>query len=185
VVLFGPLTFVAAVAVADVAAHLRTTSLRPGLLLDLRAVQEVDASGVDAVHGMVALARRYRAAVALLGVRADVRDALIAGDPVGDIEACFAASAADAATPLQSDGGALRLTLDVGHRGDELAKDRPDLLQQLSAAQRPHSGGPVAEREAQGGLRIYAWSYDVGRAEVLEWNEARGEFIPVRGRPAS
>jgi carbonic anhydrase len=308
VVFRGPLTFVATVALADVAAHLRTTSLRPGLLLDLRAVQEVDASGVDAVHGMVALARRYRAAVALLGARADVRDALIAGDPVGDIEACFAASAADAATLLRSDGGALRLTLDVGHRGDELAKDRPDLLQQLSAAQRPHSllftcadsrvvpelitgadpgeifvmrnigaivprpgqeallaeqaglwyaievlgitdvivcghsncgaaralwghdrppdSGPlvrwlasvrgnvgplhdiaehddvarrivqrqlenlrshpfVAEREAQGRLTLHAWFYDVGRAEVLEWNEARGEFISVRGRPAS
>lgn len=35
----------------------------------------------------------------------------------------------------------------------------------------------VAEREAQGALRLSAWFYDVGKAEVFEWDATKSDYV--------
>ena len=37
----------------------------------------------------------------------------------------------------------------------------------------------VREAEAAGRLRLHAWWFDLGRAEVLDRDEAEGRFVPL------
>ncbi len=74
----GPLTFLASIRVERMLDRLLDTDLSPGLVIDLRHVREIDGSGAEAVHRIVADSQKRGARVALLGASPNVRDTLLA-----------------------------------------------------------------------------------------------------------
>ena len=136
----GPLTFLASIRVERVLDSLATADLSRGLVIDLRHVRDIDASGADAVQRIVAGAQRRNAKVALLGARPSVRDALLAAhDDDSMVLPGLAASVADVHRLIPSTSARSHLAHGVQWLRRVHASDLAHLFDQFAEGQQPHT----------------------------------------------
>jgi carbonic anhydrase len=140
VALSGPLTFLDAPRFDQVREALARMDVTRGLVLDLRAVPALDSTGAVALGEALLDTLERGGHLAILGARAEVRDALLATPGAEPLRARLAATQSEVDRLLDRDiPGRSRLLLGVERFRRE---DRPalsPLFDQLADGQQPHT----------------------------------------------
>ncbi len=137
----GPLTFLASMQIDHLRDRLELVELRRGLVIDLRAVTEIDTSGIEALATLVRQGSSGGGRTALLGARPQVRQSLLASD-AAVFEPILAATTADVdallAVEVRSPGRP-QLVRGVSWFRSEHRDELKDVFRQLAKAQKPHT----------------------------------------------
>jgi carbonic anhydrase len=138
----GPITFLAAVRIDHLRDKLETLDLTRGLVIDLRAVTDVDTSGIEALGTLVSQGEATGGQVALLGARPAVHASLLASSDAEAFETKLAATTADVdrllATEVRPPGRA-QLVRGVSWFRSEHRAELKDVFRQLAKSQQPHT----------------------------------------------
>jgi carbonic anhydrase len=140
--LSGPLTFLAAPMLHDLSTRVDDLAKGSGLIVDLRSVTFVDGTGAARLVAIAAghLARGGK--VALLGVSASCRDALVRADAEGRLEGSFAIADKDVDTILGVAGAfhaQAHVMAGLERFRSEMREHYTPLFDQLADGQSPHT----------------------------------------------
>lgn len=138
----GPLTFLASIRIDMLRDQLESADLSRGIVVDLGAVSDVDASGTESLASLVDQAERAGAQVALLGARPLVREALLASADREVFERRLAATAAEIEERFHGDAstpGHARLRHGVSLFRSEHRAELEGVFRELASAQKPHT----------------------------------------------
>jgi carbonic anhydrase len=138
----GPLTFLASIQIDSLRDKLETPDLERGLVIDLRAITDVDTSGIEALTTLVTQGQASGGRVALLGARPKIREALLASSDRGTFEPVLAASAADVDELVGKEvrpPGRAQLVRGVSWFRTEHRAELQDVFRQLAKSQKPHT----------------------------------------------
>lgn len=140
--LFGSLTFLAAPMLVDFADRLEKLDGAPGLVIDLRSVSFVDATGAARLVEITQRKVARGGAVALLGVSAQCRDVIVRADPTGKLEERFAISDKDVDRLLGRAGSfeaQAHVLVGLERFRTDVREHYSPLFDQLADGQSPHT----------------------------------------------
>jgi carbonic anhydrase len=135
----GPLTFLASIRIERVLERLAELELTAGVLVDLRQVHDIDASGAEAIQRITQDVEARGAKVAILGARQDVRETLVAAGEKAGVMPGLAATVADIAKIIPSASTRSHLTQGVQLLRRIHRKELEDLFAQFADGQQPHT----------------------------------------------
>ncbi|MCC6877738.1 MAG: bifunctional SulP family inorganic anion transporter/carbonic anhydrase [Sandaracinaceae bacterium] len=140
--LSGLVTFLAALELERLRDKLLALDPRAGLVIDVRSVVTIDATGAKAMIGIVRDVRDHGGRVALLGPSAACRERLLAADPRGEVAGCIAPTARDLESVFERPVAVLsrqNLLSGVSRFRDEVKEHYESLFEDLADGQHPHT----------------------------------------------
>ncbi len=138
----GPLTFLASIHIDRLRDKIEEADLARGIVIDISAVTDVDATGIEALSALVEQAEAKGADVALLGSRPNVRAALLGSSDAAVFEGRLAATASDVGRVFGSRAdlhGRARLLHGVSIFREERRTELEGVFRELKVSQKPHT----------------------------------------------
>jgi carbonic anhydrase len=139
VVFRGPLTFLVSIRIERVLERLAALDLTRGVVVDLRQVHAIDASGAEATQRIAQDVEARGSKVAILGARQGVREMLIAAGEEAGVIPRLAASAADVAKMIPSATSRGNLAHGVQLMRRVHRQELEDVFAQFADGQQPHT----------------------------------------------
>ncbi len=138
----GPITFLASMELTRLRKELGKIDVATGLVIDLRSVLAMDATGAEGLLNVFDDVRERGGRVALLGPSPLVKRRLLAACRSGEVESSIATSARDVEPILQKAAGMLgrpHLLAGIEHFREQMLDHYDSLFDQLADGQHPHT----------------------------------------------